>query len=330
MLTRAVKERLASDVQVWLADGLISPATADVLRRRWEAREFGIAKVVKYLGVVGGVFTLLGLLGMVAAMSGSLMFGGLMLAGIGAGALIFGLRIDADPEARYANSSKMLVALGAAAAGLGIGLVGTGADLDESLTVLLVGLFELPVLFVLAYRVLNPFLLVISLLGFFHWVGSWHRMLGRSTYEMSIQEPRLMILAALVVFAVGLWHERALAEKTPRFHRAYQSLGLVYLDMSLLILSIDAPGHGEWVWVVVFTLATIGQIVLGARLKSGLVLGFGVTFLAIDLFTRYFESFWNRMDQGLFFFLGGALALGIGIGCERLARRASAAPEHAA
>lgn len=58
---------------------------------------------------------------------------------------------------------------------------GTGA------TLVIVGLTSLPVAFALAYRFENGFLLVLAILGVFHWLGSWHSMIGRSTYAFDIQ-----------------------------------------------------------------------------------------------------------------------------------------------
>ena len=52
-----------------------------------------------------------------------------------------------------------------------------------------------------------------------------------------------------------------------------------------------------------------------------MLVGFGVTALGLQLFTRYFESCWDRTDQGLFFLLGGAMLLAFGVACEALARR---------
>jgi hypothetical protein len=50
-------------------------------------------------------------------------------------------------------------------------LLGSGLDLSDGATLILSGLLVLPLLLLLAYRYHNPFLLIISVLGFFHWVG---------------------------------------------------------------------------------------------------------------------------------------------------------------
>jgi hypothetical protein len=126
---------------------------------------------------------------------------------------------------------------------------------------------------------------------------------------------------------IGLWHERALQGTTGRFFVAYEAVGLVYLNLSLLILSIDVGvEHGAFVrpygWVVVMTLTAIAQIVVGARLQSALLVGFGVTFTYINGFTRFYESFWDTASKGMFFLLGGVLTLVAGFLCElALARR---------
>jgi uncharacterized membrane protein len=96
----------------------------------------------------------------------------------------------------------------------------------------------------------------------------------------------------------------------------YQSVALIYFNLSLLILSIY-PSATTGPYIVVLTLAALGQILLGARLKSPLVMGFGVTVLAIDLFTRYFERMWDKLSQGLFFVVGGVLLVGFGAAVER-------------
>jgi len=105
-----------------------------------------------------------------------------------------------------------------------------------------------------------------------------------------------------------------------RFFAADESLGLVYLDLSLLILSIDGPSTAAW--VLLFTAATLGEILAGAMLRNPLLLGFGVTFLCIDGFTRFYETFWNSWEKATFFLAIGLLTFGCGAACELALRSA--------
>ena len=58
----------------------------------------------------------------------------------------------------------------------------------------------------------------------------------------------------------------------------------------------------------------------GARLHDARFTGFGIVFLAIDLYTRFFEHFWDPQSAGTFFLVAGALALLLGYAFERQAR----------
>ena len=106
--------------------------------------------------------------------------------------------------------------------------------------------------------------------------------------------------------------------QTGRFFQAFETLGLLYFNLSLLILSLqNALKLGqEATWAFVLFAAAIGQILVGARLHNPLITGFGVSTFAVNLFTRYYETFWNRMSLGVFFFLGGLGLFAAGFACE--------------
>jgi hypothetical protein len=163
MPSRAVRERLAQDVALWQADGLISAETAGLLRQRYDVPGFGFGTLVRYLAIGAGVLIVFGLLGFLAAVAGS--------------------------------------------------------------AVVVFALLFLPVAFALAYRYSLTFLLVLALIALFHWIGSWTAMISRSTYAISVQEPRVMAVAALLAILVGVGHE-GVSWRWPRFHHAWRMVGL--------------------------------------------------------------------------------------------------------
>jgi len=122
---------------------------------------------------------------------------------------------------------------------------------------------------------------------------------------------------------VGIYHERYMRNQTGRFFLAYETMGLIYMNLSLLILTIE--GGPRWsasgTWIAVWAVAAIAQIVAGARLHNPLLTGFGVTAFAINLYTRYYEDFWNRLHAGVFFLLGGVSLLIAGLLLEVVLRR---------
>jgi uncharacterized membrane protein len=306
MLSSEAKQRLAGDVAHWLTDGVIDAATLKTLQERYDTPGFGLLTAVKYLGISGGVLALFGLLGLVTSLSNSEVIACAVLGAASAALVWAGVTLGRDARARYTYSSRVVLALGVVGWAVAVGIGGDAAGLDDAGIALVVGAGVVPAAVWLAYREQNGLLLLLGVLALFHWVGSWSRMAGRGSYEFAIDEPRLMAPAALAVFLFGLWHERR--GRPPRFHLVYQTVALIYFNLSLLMISIW-PRDAQAIGIGIFSVAALGQIVLGARLKSPLVMGFGVTALALDLFTRYFERMWDRLSQGLFFVVGGLLLM---------------------
>jgi hypothetical protein len=314
-----VKERLLRDITLWQSDGLISGDTAATLRERYGLSRFGLGEVLRYLGIVGLIFLICGILGLVGALAASPIFASVLLLGLGWGFGAAGVVFSHDRLGRYRWSSKITLTIGVFLVSAGLIVLLHTARVPDARLVFVAGWLMLPILIFLAYRYGVTFLLVLGLIGFFHWIGSWTSMWGSSTYVFDVQDPRLMAIASAAVVGVGIWHEQALADRTGRFFVAYESLGLVYLNMSLLILSIEG-GYHDAVWIAVMTLVAIGQIVLGARLRNRLILGFGVTFIFIDGFTRFYERFWDSWTKAAFFLGLGLITFGVGAACEFLLR----------
>ncbi|HKV46512.1 MAG TPA: hypothetical protein VJN69_00370 [Candidatus Acidoferrales bacterium] len=323
MATESLRERLAHDVGLWLADGLVSKETHDLLRQRYGSRAFGIAKAMKSLGVAGGIVAFFGLLGLIGAASGSPMLIACLMFLSGAALTAAGIYLSSDKLGKYPSSSKVLLFLGVITATLGIGLAMNSLGLNSQEAVFVAGVLAIVPMGILAYRFKNSFLLYIALIEFFHWVGSWADMYGRSTYELAIDDPRLMSLAALAAVMIGILHERQWRDQTGRFYQAYQVMGLIYLNLSLLILSIDSPGgrSQQALWIGLWFVAALLQIVAGALLHNSLFTAFGVTVFAINVYTRYYENFWDHMHEGVFFLLGGTALFVVGTAFEVAFRR---------
>jgi hypothetical protein len=70
-----------------------------------------------------------------------------------------------------------------------------------------------------------------------------------------------------------------------------------------------------------FALAGVGQIIIGAIIHNTLFTAFGVTAVAVNVYTRYFEEFWRRTHEGVFFVVGGLSLFAAGAVCELLLKR---------
>ncbi len=311
------REVLARELGGWLADGLVSAETHALLRRRYQARAVGLGQALQYVGIAGGVLAFFGLIGLVSAMAGSALVAAVLFGGAGAVVTRVGLGLAGDAHDRYRSSSKVVLALGVVTSVIAAGLAVSEVTHSEAALLWGTGLLVVPAVLALAYLRRNLFLLVLALLAAFHWVGTSSSMFGRGGYALEIQDPRWMCGAALAAVALGVLHQVRWREHTGRFYQAYEVTGLVYLNLSLLILTIDDGRHGApLVWIAVWAVAGLAQLVAGARLHDGVLTGFGVTALVVNLYTRYFETFWSRWHLGWLMLAGGLSLLAAGAACE--------------
>jgi hypothetical protein len=310
---------LTQEVAAWHHQGLIDRSLFETLLPRYETRGRFLAVLLKWLGLFAILQLGLAVLAFIAIMSESALIAAVLLVAVGAGLWYFGVRMATDPRRLHPFTGTVLVTASLAAAFgtfvlLHLAVNGNVEGRTLPTIMLLTGVLAV----LTAYRYHLRWPLLFGLLLFFHGLGAWHAYGGHGTYFADIQDPKLMAVIALAAIALGVWHERRLENGLLRrcagFGALYLIFGLLYLNLSLWFLTIP---RGPLDWVLVFTAAGIGQIVAGARLHDARFTGFGIVFLAIDLYTRFFEQFWDRLSAGAFFLAGGALAMAFGFACER-------------
>jgi hypothetical protein len=133
---------------------------------------------------------------------------------------------------------------------------------------------------------------------------------GWGAYYLGMAYPMRFVLFGLALTLASLLMLRrpALAE----FFGVTRVMGLLYLFIALWILSIfgNYSGYDSWArashgalfqWSVYFAVAAGVAIYLGLRNDDSVLRGFGVTFLGINLYTRFFEYFWDGLHKAIFF-----------------------------
>lgn len=118
-----------------------------------------------------------------------------------------------------------------------------------------------------------------------------------------------------VVFGGLLTASASLQKRIPRlsvFSRLTFILGLFYLFISLWLLSIfgNYGTMAEWdkerqlnlfMWALFSTITALCFMLYGLKKKDAVCREFGIAFLLINLYSRYFEYFWDITDKALFF-----------------------------
>lgn len=315
------RDVLTREVTDWHQQGLIDRSLLDVLLPRYETEGRFLTALLKWIGLFALLQLGLAVLAAIAALAQSALLAVLLLGGIGAGLWHFGVRLVTDPRQRHPFTGSVLISASLAAAFgafvlLNIALNGE-ADGRSIPTIMLLtgGLSALT-----AYRYHLRWPLLLALLLVFHGLGAWHAYGGHGAYFADIQDKRLMAVVALITTGLGIWHERVLENGPLRrctgFGGLYLLFGLLYLNVSLWFLTLFGSSLD---WVLIFTATGIAQIIAGARWHDARFTGFGIVFLAIDLYTRFFEYFWDQLSAGVFFLMAGVLGMILGYAFERQA-----------
>ncbi|AHG19075.1 membrane protein [Chania multitudinisentens RB-25] len=154
-------------------------------------------------------------------------------------------------------------------------------------------------------------------------------MSGWGAYWLGMSYPIRFIAFGLVLIAAARLLQPALAQRG--LDRVSLAMGLLYLFIALWILSIFG-NYGDldsWYstrqiellhWSLLFGLAAAAAIWLGLKHDDGMLRGFGLTFLGINLYTRFFEFFWDSMPKAVFFVLLGISLWALGHYAEKIWR----------
>ena len=126
--------------------------------------------------------------------------------------------------------------------------------------------------------------------------------------------PYVLAIVTLAVIHVK-WRRVSLAEPP--------AMLALFLLIALAIVSVVAiTPHSRELWfILLLTVLTSSGIYLGIAWESPVFLNTSLVFFAVNLYTRFYEYFWDAMPKSLFFVVGGAALILGGIWVERMRRR---------
>lgn len=145
------------------------------------------------------------------------------------------------------------------------------------------------------------------------WMGTeTGYMSGWGAYYLGMNYPLRFVPfgGLLTACALAFEHHPAAA----KFYRSTLVMGLLYLFIALWIMSIFG-NYGDvarWErvkqielfhWSILFGAVAGWAIYHGLKHDNDITKGFGVTFLGLNLYTRFFELFWNTLHKAVFFAL---------------------------
>lgn len=144
------------------------------------------------------------------------------------------------------------------------------------------------------------------------WYSSFTVWLSANNLFLGMNYPMRYTLFGLLILGISLLQPKI---KPLAFSaRITYTAGLVLLFTGLWFVSIFGNFNSITAWqhvrqvhvvpyAVFFALASGLSFYLGIKYKDELARDFGILFLLINLYTRYFEYFWDAMNKGIFFII---------------------------
>lgn len=150
------------------------------------------------------------------------------------------------------------------------------------------------------------------------WSNSEHYFLGTNI-------PLRFVFFGAVILAFGHWQKG----RQPYLQDSTLFMGLLYSSLALWLLSIfgnyseinlwqKIPQIELIQWAAISIIGSLGAIYFGIKHNQVLYRSFGITFLLINLYTRFFEYFWDSMHKTIFFALLAISFWALGSKAEKL------------
>lgn len=169
---------------------------------------------------------------------------------------------------------------------------------------------------------------VFALISLAAWFGTETGYLSRSNYFfLGMNYPLRFVCFGAAVTALSFLLKKH--KKFVYFFEASYICGLLYLFVSLWLLSVFGNYGTLEAWygikqISLFYFALISAVVclisiwVGLKNRDDIAREFGITFLFLNLYTRYFEYFWDSWHKALFFLVLSASFWLIGRKAEKI------------
>ncbi|WP_276134410.1 DUF2157 domain-containing protein [Polluticoccus soli] len=169
-----------------------------------------------------------------------------------------------------------------------------------------------------------------AILAFMGWFGAFSTWQSTDNLFLGMNYPMRFTVFGVLVIALA-WLQSRVARLSFTQRITYLA-GLIIFFTGLWGVSIfgNFGSLDEWskvrqtyvlAYSVVFGLTAAGAFYYGIKYRDDATRDFGVFFLILNLYSRYFEFFWDSMNKGLFFLMLGVSFWFIGRQVEKRKKR---------
>lgn len=319
MLLSKKRFRLVSKViETWKDENLISQEDSIKLKGAIELSKFDWKRAAKYSFWIAGICLAISLFAIllddaIMALIKQILkmpdIAKAILLGVISSAFYFWSfnRRKSKPKKTFSN--EFLLFVGAIVTGAAILFFGIAIDTGSGHYSILILMASIVYLCVGGFFPSAP-MWVLGIISLGSWFGTETGYVsGWGAYFLGMNYPLRFVLLGAIIIAISFLIERS---KISRLVKSTYVLGLLNLFIALWIMSIwgNYGDMGTWhaattaerlLWSLFFGIAAIGAIIWGLKKDDGIARGFGITFLFLNLYTKYFEYFWKVSHKAIFF-----------------------------
>ena len=310
---------LNETISQWEENGTISKEVAEALKKSYSIRPFDFKKLAKYSFWIAIICIAIGVSSIIADEYLIVLIDKFFNSSDIALSLIFAIlsvgvffiawkQRQKNPKNIFSNEA--IIFIGVLLTAASIGYFGQSIDHENN---------HFPILFLIAtiiYIILalwfpSKLIWIFSLLSLGSWFGTETGYAsGWGSYFIGMNYPlRFVLFGSVLVAASFLFKKNT---KLLYFQKTTYIIGLLYLFISLWLLSIFG-NYGDmtsWYdikqielfhWGILFFLVSVAAIYYGLKHDDYTSRSFGITFLFINLYTKFFEFFWDGLHKALFF-----------------------------
>ena len=195
---------------------------------------------------------------------------------------------------------------------------------------ILLSLVSIIIFFIIAYIKKNYAVLSMAIIGLITWYGL--EGFDVSSIDLMLNNYIRFIITSIFIFLIGITDiNKKLGDKYLKFSSIYYTIGLLYLNIILAFMSsfgnysyaIILKEYGNPYVIIyssLFLLSNIITLIIGYKLKIYSIIKYSIFFIILNMYIRYFEYFYLRMNTWIFFIILGLSTLLIGIIIERIIR----------
>lgn len=323
-LDKQEAEFLDQTISHWEADGLINTDTATQLRSSYDVKQFDWRRLAQYSFWIALACGLIAVASLVIddAIINLLqklydtpdIVISIIAAGLASWFYYYGQKQKGKhPERLFSNEATVFA--GVLFTAISIAFLGKALD-NGSGHFSVLFLISVVVYGILAFKFKSKLIWAFALISFGSWFGTETGYQTQwSNYFLGMNYPLRFVVFGSLLTAVGLFLEKW--RRLPDFNTLTYIIGLFYLFISLWLLSIfgNFGDIEDWIkvkqtnlfyWGIVSAAVSLGFMIYGLKRKDAIAREFGITFLLINIYTRYIEYLWDITDKAVFF---GILAI---------------------